>query len=205
MGTRGLIGTIADDALHGSYNQFDMYPTGVGIRLQNELRSFMAENEIAIDDLPGALLPMVRKMRYVNAQDNPTTEELMALSDTHDRGVSTGIDWYSALRECQGSLIRQLIVGIATDQPDFLQNSLFCEWSYIFDLDAKRVLILMGFNKDPDKQWERARVDVDKWKPGFEGDKLDYFGCTLAWEGSLPEFLALDMSQLEDDLAEEAA
>jgi hypothetical protein len=204
MGTRGLIGTLHKGDLHGSYSQYDMYPTGTGVALQNELRDFTAKHELTVDHLWSALRVPLAEMRYVRDSDEPTADELADLKDTHDASVSTGADWYSALRKNQGSLLRQLTTGIATDQPDFLQDSLFCEWAYIFDFDEKRVLILKGFNQKPEKQWERARVDVQAWKPRFEGDKLEYYGCTLAWTGTMPEFLTLDMEELEEQLSEAA-
>lgn len=203
MGTRGLIGTICDGAIHGSYNQYDMYPSGAGRALQNEMRGLMADRDIRIDVIFDELRPMVRRLRYVNASEDVPADELAKYEHIHDRRVSTGFDWYSALRGNQGSLLKQLETGVTTDQPDFLKDSLFCEWAYLFDFDNERVLILKGFNQERDREWEHCRVDVDAWTPSYEGEELKYFGCAKVWEGALPEFLALDMDKLEDDIDSE--
>ena len=61
------------------------------------------------------------------------------------------------------------------DKEDFYKDAIFCEYSYIFDLDSptKRLLIFTGFGKKPSKGYESWYTD------GSKGDKvyMQYRGC----------------------------
>lgn len=193
MGTRGIIGFIRNGELHGSYNQFDMYPEGAGKTLQEELRAVM--KTFGTTDIWPTLRNWIDDMRYVKSGDEPTDEEKESFRASWDN-VSTGGDWYSYLRSHQGSLTKRLTSGIMTDEPDFLKDSLFCEYGWIFDTDSEKVLVLRGFNNTRAMEWplcalSEAEVELQK-KERPNRDPL-YYGCSLDWEGTLSDFLALDM------------
>lgn len=194
MGTRSLIGIVHNNTYKGSYNHFDGYPTGVGKNLQEELAAY----KTGPDAFWAAFRTMAAAMRWVQANDQPTEAEREQFKETHQQ-VSNGLDWYSYLRDHHGSLLKRLNTGIAIDDSTFIKDSLFCEWAYIFDADNEQVLILEGFNKNPGKQWRYAKTSPDG----------DYYGCSVAWQGTLPEFLSLDMDDMETGSAsnedEEAA
>lgn len=205
MGTRHIVGTIHNDQLHGSYAQYDGYPTGTGAKLQGELRAFIG-SVTDIELMWPHITALVAAMRYVDASDNPTPEEAEKYKNVSDLMVSTGRDWYATLREHHGSLMLPLGTGIATDQPDFIKNSLMCEWAYIFDCDLQKVYILRGFNTTRANEWPRAALSAEEAQE--EIDKAvrqgfgPYYGCSLAWEGTLAAFISLDMGELEDSLSE---
>jgi len=204
MGTRGVIGTLYKGALHASYQQFDTYPTSTGADLQKE----MQENLEAIganadpEDIFAYLAQLVEGMTYVKASEKPTREQADKYGMFLNKGVSTGDDWYAQLREQQGSLMKRLNAGIATEDTTFLKDSLFCEWAYIFDLDAKKVLILRGFNTREDAQWEHARLTPamlkeQKEKAERQSDRSIYYGVSVLWTGTMDEFLTADMTAVE--------
>ena len=185
MGTRGIIGVVQDGVMKGSYNQYDMYPTGVGRDLQKELDGVGFEE----------ISRRARKMRWVNEDATPTAAERKKYAEYFEN-VSTGKDWYSLLRDQQGSLMKRLRAGIATDGTEFAKDSLFCEWGYIFDCDTEKVVILKGFNVDARDQYEHCVKDMTDWAAEYVGEK-PYCGCRQLWTGTLDEFWALDMETLE--------
>lgn len=203
MGTRGVIGTLKDGVLHASYQQYDTYPSGTGADLQRELKAVMEEEDLVVDpeDLFDHLAPLVDKMTYVEASEKPTREQADRYSMFLNRKVSTGDDWYAQLREQQGSLMKRLNAGIATESTTFIKDSLFCEWGYIFDFDARKVLILRGFNHHEDKQWEHARLDeagMAKAKQAAERvGSQPYLGVSAFWTGTMEEFLNASMEAVE--------
>ena len=187
MGTRGMIGFIMPDgAVLGTYNHHGSYPDRVGADLQKELRT--------VDSVAG-LLPQVDAIRWVDASDEPTVEdqELLTKLGIEGQDVSTGRDWYSALRNNQGSLLAMLQTGIAPDDRNFLKDSLFCEWAYLLDFRFDEVVILTGFIRNPNKQ-----ADYCATEPSDSG----YVGCMEVFRGDLPAFLALDMSKVEETAGE---
>lgn len=204
MGTRGVVGTLKDGVLHASYQQFDTYPSSTGVDLQTEMQETL--DSIGENTDPGDLFPfmaqLVDKMTYVEADKKPTPEQLAEYRHSHDPSVSTGDDWYALLRKHQGSLMKRLNAGIATEDTAFVKDSLFCEWGYVFDFDAQKVLVLRGFNTREDKQWEHARlspaqVKVQKDKAKRHTDGSAYYGVSVLWTGTMEEFLKVDMTALE--------
>lgn len=193
MGTRGLIGFILNGDLNGSYCQYDMYPSGVGRALQLEL----AGTDILTESIFAELRPMAARMQTVKASDTPTEEQKKALRHLHEN-VSTGNDFYAYLRKNHGTLLGVLKTGIMTNDSDFIQDSLFCEWAYIFDFDKETVHILKGFNQHRSAEWKHARAPEEMIRQQLERREEPYYGCSLFWTGTMGEFLALDMKALEE-------
>jgi hypothetical protein len=203
MGTRGVIGTLRNKVLHASYQQFDTYPTSTGVDLQREMQEIIEEGHEP-ENLFGYMAPLVDKMTYVNAGEKPTKEQATTYAEFLNAGVSTGDDWYAQLRNQQGGLMKRLNAGIATEDTQFIKDSLFCEWGYIFDFDAEKVLILRGFNTRKDAQWEHARLSPaqikgqkDKAKSYPKGERSIYYGVTVLWTGTMDEFLKVEMKDIE--------
>jgi len=145
MGTRGAWGFHKDGETIATYNHFDSYPTGLG----EEIKRFIQNNSIdKIDKIASELHP-------VQADETPTPEEAENLSGYRNENVNGGAnEWYNLLREAQGNPqayaddenLRAFI-----DSTEFLQDSLFCEWAYIINLDDGVLEIYRGFNKLPPK------------------------------------------------------
>jgi hypothetical protein len=188
MGTRGFTGFIfPDGTLKGSYNHFDMYPTGHGRDIADELAEF-AKNT-GDDDPYGELLSLACKIRWVSADDRAEMENLPEEEK----------DWYWALREDHGSILSRLRRGIATDESNFLRDSLFCEFGYVLDFRTNEFAILVGFNQHPDLEAPYCKY-TDNTRDG-PGSK--YVGCRELWRSKpgrkgLLSLVNLDMNKLEE-------
>lgn len=185
MGTRGLVGFRLDEKDYLAYQQFDSYPTGVGDTTLVELK------ELLFGDTRIPLKDQVRAIRLVNESDEPTEEEQKQYTETWDN-VSTGGDWYSFLRDCQGHIAKWLKVGVMYDSKSFINNSLFCEWAYIVNLDTMKLEVYKGFQTKPTKRSRYKARKSRTWKPKYQGDNF-YYPCELIAEfpfAELPEKLS---------------
>lgn len=143
MGTRGLNGWVVDGNVYASYNQYDTYPDGLG-RVSIEY-----VKELLRDDTVEQTKEQVRALVKVKEDDEPTAEQLAPLvaNGRVDGNVSTGQDWYSALRNNQGTYREILETGIILDSAAFAADSLFCEYAYLVNLDDSTLEFYQGFQK----------------------------------------------------------
>lgn len=137
MGTRGALTFVVDGVEKTTYNQYDSYPDGLGLDVLAWLRSadLTAARKAAV-----ALTPV---------SGEPTADELAELAEFHDRHVSNGHDWYSALRRTQGNPAAILRAGRYDPSDDFPLDLLFCEWAYVVDFDSKVFEVYKGFQQSP--------------------------------------------------------
>lgn len=192
MGTRGIIGFITpagEERL--TYNHYDSYPSGLGLTTVRWLRDA---------DL-NKVVEQVTNLRAVNEQEKPTAAERAALAAYSDPGVSTGDDWYSTLRNCQGDLGLTLEAGFITDADDFALDSLFCEWGYVIDLQRAVFQVYRGFMNTPPTagRWVGKVDPGSPWSPKYAGDKR-WFPIQLVGEWSL-EHLPSDDDLLDIEKA----
>src|SRR6185437_9317904 len=145
MGTRGFITFVIDGREKTAYNHFDSYPDGLGQDVLTWLR-------VARDGgLP------VRELRVVSPDSKPTAEDIARLSRFSwggaqhggGRDLRDGQEWYDLLRETQGSPHDMLAAGVIEDAFSFPQDSLFAEWGYVVDLDARCFEVYEGFQRAP--------------------------------------------------------
>ncbi|WP_433233941.1 hypothetical protein [Actinomadura nitritigenes] len=141
MGTRGFIGFVADGEEKIAYNQFDSYPSGVGVTVMEWLRSGSTPH----------LREQVKALRVVPDDSEPTPEDIQRLSEFADLRVSDKDprEWYVLLRDTQGDPGAILRAGVIEDASGFPLDSLFCEWGYLIDLDAETFEVYRGFQHQP--------------------------------------------------------
>jgi len=146
MGTRGSWGFIVGGKRWETYVHFDSYPGGLGETLLE-----WARRVSSWDDVRTA----VKSLVVVNDGEAPTAAQR---DDMKERGfantsVSDGRDWYSMLRNCQGDPNMTLLSGYWLDGTGFHLESLYCEWAYVFDLDARdgrgEFVVYEGFQQVP--------------------------------------------------------
>lgn len=142
MSTRGVLCFATGDRLVVTYNHSDSYPAWLGRKVL-EWTSTLKTNE-AIDEAKAKVLAL----RLVNSDEEPTDDERERYKHLWE-GVSTGRGWYSLLRQQQGNPQMILDAGIAEVAADFPFDSLFCEWGYVVDLDARQVEVYRGFQSGP--------------------------------------------------------
>ena len=163
MGTRGLLAFAHDGEIKAAYNHFDSYPSGLGADVAKFIRS-LDTSEIGED---GGNYPEVKerfkRLVAVSEDEKPTEDQKLALLKYYDPRVSTGQtdEWYALLRDTQGNPQAFLDAGFYIDAVEFAQDSLFCEWGYVIDLDAEVVEIYKGFQTSPHSQGRFATGDED--------------------------------------------
>ena len=130
MGTRGAYGFRKDGKLKVTYNHFDSYPDWLGASIAEFIKSTSYDEIVEIYD----------RLVMVDEMSKPTAEQIEACKGYTNLhvGNANSEDWYCLLRESQGDLSAYkgddaLIYMI--DNASFLDDTLFCEYAYIIDLD----------------------------------------------------------------------
>lgn len=138
MSTRGYMGLKKDGELKGMYNHFDSYPSGLGKYLIEEL------NKINVDERVKKLNEAFDYIELVDEDKKPTKKQK---EDCIKAGVTnfsvasrSEDDWYCLLREAQGEigLYINKVIPYMINGNSFIEDTLFCEWYYIINLDTLR-------------------------------------------------------------------
>lgn len=143
MGTRGFWGVRDNGRLRTTYNHFDSYPTGLGVQMVE----FIQATDMS------TLGARVFDLTMVEEGESPSPEQMQALVSAGTWAqVSTGTDWYSALRNTQGDPQALIDSGFWMGQgfdPTQASDS-WLEWGYLIDLDAGELLVYdIAYEKDP--------------------------------------------------------
>lgn len=128
-----------------AYNHCDSYPDGLGDDIVKMIRTTLSDSK-GLDWLKDK----ADALRVVDEKTVPTAEDIERLRPFTNNTVSTPgkVEWYKLLREAQGDLRAILSVGIVEDAHQFLEDSLFCEWAYIVNLDEMKFEVYQGFQKN---------------------------------------------------------
>jgi hypothetical protein len=97
-------------------------------------------------------------VKWMENSDNPTSEEIDYYLGLEGSTFPLGqdrakVEYYGLLRGYQG--IRGLEGVLAgtlkhlTDDTGFIEDSLFCEWAYVINLDKSTLEVFKGFQNDP--------------------------------------------------------
>ena len=127
MGTRGTIAVKADNKTIRVYNHYDSYPTGLG-----------ADVIKFIQNAPANLAEQIAAAQIVDESAEAPADALAALKVAGVwQDVSSGTDWYAALRNAQGDFARYLELGYvpAWEHGDSE------EWGYLADFDTETLII----------------------------------------------------------------
>lgn len=178
MGTRNLTIVVADKATRVcQYGQWDGYPEGAGCTVLEFLHKHATD-----------LATFREKVLKIPALSD---EELRAVDQDCERQKAELKTLYPHLTRDTGAGILEMIMedkvpGLQLDL-DFVNESLFCEWAYLIDLDTRVFEVYEGFQKAPHTQGRFASGPCVK--PGYYPIAL-----TASWPlDALPteeEFLA---------------
>jgi len=176
MSTRGAYGYRIDGKDKIGYNHFDSYPAYLGIKIME----FIKETP---DD---KLKEFAKNLRLVNNDIPITTKDIQEYNKYCNLEVNDGdLSWYSLLREAQGDLS----APATEDSADFLEDSLFCEWAYIVNIDTGKLEIYRGHNQEPSANHGRyANIEYDN----------GYYGVKLIKEIPFDEIRKLNDTQMEE-------
>lgn len=180
MGTRGAFGVTIDGIDKVMYNQFDSYPEGLGMDLATQLTDLLEERGLE------GIRALAREVIVLDedAEDTPRLIMERTKGRYHNGGVSTGADPYSLVRELQGNLTAILTdAKLILDAREFMNDSLFCEWAYIANLDTCTLDIYKGFQNTAEGNYGPvAMVEKIPLKPKTLVRGMEAFIQTLSEE-----------------------
>lgn len=79
------------------------------------------------------------------------------------------------------------------DQHNFLNDSLFCEYAYLINLDTNKFEVYVGFNLDPNAPGRYAKYTL------YKDDEKVYYGVKLVKEIELTDLFAGKYSIVDND------
>ena len=212
MGTRAAYGFRINNEDKLTYNHWDGYPSYLGGELTKQFANFINSPKTRLvkrdadgvyidgDLLCASQLDVARKnveaLQLVSDDVPPTEEQKKQLEAYTNLEVNERTDdtWYCLLRESQGS-ISDILNGkllYMENGNDFIVDSLFCEWAYIFNFDTQRLEMYKGFNKASDPRLHGRYANIK------EEDRTEYLGCSLFLEIDFSVLTKLSDGQLEE-------
>lgn len=172
MGTRNLTCVVLNGEYKiAQYGQWDGYPSGQGNTALRFIRQLVRNPK-----------KMTRFVEYLQKCKFYSTEELEALDQSTPNEMFERL--YPHLCRNMGAEILERVYnspdGLSLfSQIDFAGDSLFCEWTYVLDLDKKTFEVYAGFNQKallPDERFFNSPKDRDyypvKLLVSFSLDKL---------------------------------
>lgn len=163
MGTRGFVTFVIDGREKTSYSHCDSYPEKLGL---SALRWARVQ--------PGNLSPLAeraRALRVASPDSKPSARESRELRRFAEGPGRPGT-WYHLLRGTQHDPGLMLLAGVILDASGFP-----CEpqalWGYVIDVDASRLEVYRGGQKDPHERGRFARHgpqavgDLTFWPPAL--------------------------------------
>lgn len=145
MGTRGFVGFVADGTEKIAYNHFDSYPDGLGLDILFWLRN-------ALTTHGDVLVRQIKALRVIARDSEPTDADIKQLKAFYNPNVGGRGErptWYQLLRGTQGDPAAMVRAGVIEDASDFPGDSLFAEYGYVIDVDARTFEAYRGFQREP--------------------------------------------------------
>lgn len=146
MSTRGISGWKVDGKYTMMYNHSDSYLSQLGndmIRLALKI-----EQEKGWD----ILRDNARKVKHIDDQGKAPKKFVEKYQKySQDLGGHDNKEWYTLLRNIQGTgYIEEVYSGElqhVPHSPNFIKDSLFCEFAYTFNLDENCIEFYQGFQR----------------------------------------------------------
>ena len=163
MGTRGLFGFRKNGIDKAVYHHFDSYPEGLG----REFLTFVLKNKDKLEEY-------FDHIKVIDHNVKPTPEIITYCKKMgwyNDRVSNRSTDdWYCLVRGLQGLDQWQKCIDSGQDvyidnRIDFIKDSLWCEYAYIYDVDRKVMEFYSGFQKEPDENNRYGTEKEDGYYP----------------------------------------
>ena len=164
MSTRGALGFRLNGEDKITYNHSDSYPSWLGKRVVEWCRKRTERQTWEL------VKEIVSELEDVSGR-TPTEEDKARLTRFNNLrvGEQSEEDWYCLLRETQGDLSAILSARMFNGCREFLDDSLFCEWAYIINLDDMELEVYEGFQKKPHQE---GRYGQGKMNDGYAPVRL---------------------------------
>ena len=149
------------------YGQWDGYPSGQGVTILN----FLKTHDMAI------LAKQLEKVRFANDEDNKKKEEFfksIGCKDgwmNGDQAVLYHKEYPYASRDIGGEILEMIYNStdeeiVLVDSSNFANDSLFCEWGYVVNLDTMQLEVYKGFISEqpetPDTRFGNVKSDSEE-------------------------------------------
>ena len=186
MGTRNLTCVVKDKTFRvAQYCQWDGYPSGVGAEILDFLRDEFDKDlmEIRLDQLEPVDDEEMEKLW--EEAGSPRGQEMVS-SDTIEKMKAA---YPQLVREFGPAVLGRIQEGTLAGnkvklEQSFAQDSLFCEWAYVVDLDRHKFEVYRGLNTRPIDHTERFYTgNLPEY--GYPGDEDRFYPVSLLIEFDL--------------------
>ncbi len=147
MGTRHLICVVKNGEYKvAQYGQWDGYPSGQGISVLNFLKTWNREQFEANLEKVSWLSEEESRQRWTECGADPDKEMVsLDIAGVHsekypENSRDTGAEILSIIQDHPVKVVNSI---------DFANDSLWCEWAYVIDLDQNTFEVYTGFNHTP--------------------------------------------------------
>ncbi len=192
MSTRGAWGFFMDGKETVTYNGNSSFPTWLGRDIFSFPGHVISWSKKGHESVVSIMRIIARQIILVPSDGRPSEKEarLCAKWAGFDVSARPPEDWSDLLGLSQGSPEAYLEGGLRymTDDQEFLLDSGFCEWAYIYNLDSGRLEVYRGFNKN--------RKAHGRYAPGLKGEK--YKGVALIGEYAIAEVALMTSESISD-------
>jgi hypothetical protein len=176
MGTRGLLGVTIDGEKKWTYNHYDSYPDGLGDDVVRFIQHTLGNPQMEHLNWK-KFKDNIKKVKMVEEGSKPSQKEIWRYKRSMfcDLNVSNQSeeDWYCLLRHAQGITgLEQIFLGNLEhmiESQEFMNDSLWCEYAYVIDLDTSHLEVYEGFQKTEGNMETVTRPDGST----FETQKYD--------------------------------
>ena len=175
MGTRALFGLRKDGIDKVVYRQMDGYPEGLGYEFVSMLK------HVGINRLN----EYFDKIECITADVPPTKEQIeycgsMGWIDLSEWSSDTN-NWFCLLHKAPNmQYIGAWQDAIMSDKPVFIENGInyikdsrFCEYAYIYDFNSNQLEFYRGFQREPQEGNHYGT------KPTVVFERKKYYPCAL--------------------------
>lgn len=168
MSTRGIYGFRINETDKLAYNHADSFPDALGVKILSELQSISEWN--TVEERIRSLSP-IHESRMIGVNDDIFRTELRRhYPNLHYRGNPK--NYYDLMSPLQGTLEPYLSgkLSFMATANEFIDNSLFCQWGYVADLDKHQFEIYRG------GQITQPPTDA-QYQDG--PDRMGYYPCRM--------------------------
>lgn len=161
MSTRGLMGIKKKGELKSQYNHFDSYVSGLGKYIIETINDIPKEKRIKkLSDTFDNIVLVDNNTKPTKELINYCIENNVVNLIVSNRTVE---DLYCLLHETQGELSLYLNgFKYMLNGNDFINDTLFCEYAYVINLDTNTLDITFGWENRITKSYDLLNLDYEE-------------------------------------------
>lgn len=156
MGTRHLICAVVDGQTKiAQYGQWGGYPAGQGVKILNFLRN-----------IPARFADNLRACHFgtedeINEAYAPFSTNGFVTMDQSDAFKKSKFGHLS--RDTSADILLRVAIAprMLNDASDFANDTMFCEWAYTIDMDARELRVTNGLGTDTTFSFDDLPSDAD--------------------------------------------